>query len=349
MRKVNIQGKLVGEGEAIFIVAEAGVNHNGDVDLGKELIDVAKEAGADAVKFQTFKAEALVSKYAEKAEYQKETTSPIESQYLLIKKLELGDDELKELYDHAKKRNIIFLSSAFDEKSADLLDSLGVPAFKIPSGEITNIPLLQHIAQKKKPIILSTGMATMDEIEEALNIIKEEGLEDIILLHCITDYPARVSDVNLRVMVTLRKKFDLPVGFSDHTLGIDMPIAAAALGAAFIEKHFTLDRNLPGPDHKSSLEPAELKEMVRAIRNVEEALGDGIKRLTDAEEKNKKILRRSIVAKVNISRGGVLTKEMLDLKRPGFGIAPKYLNKIIGKKAKKDIRVDELITLDKLE
>ena len=348
MRKIRIRDKLVGDNEPVFIVAEAGVNHNGNVALGKKLIDLAKDAGADAVKFQTFKTEKVVTRYAEKAGYQKETTDSNESQYNMIKKLELKDEEFRELYDYTKKKNIIFLSSAVDKESVDLLDNLGVPAFKVASGEITNFPLLRYIAGKKKPIILSTGMSTLDEIEDALEVIKQKGVEDIVLLHCITSYPAKIEDANLRVIETLRHRFKLPVGFSDHTLGITTPIASAALGAVLIEKHFTLDRSLPGPDHRASLEPDELKEMVRAIRDVEKALGDGIRKLTEDEERIKKVARRSIVAKVRIPKGTIITEDMLDLKRPGVGIEPKYLNDVIGKRAKKDINPDELVTFEKL-
>ncbi len=348
MRKVKIEDKLVGDGEPVFIVAEAGVNHNGDVDLGKKLIDVAKDAETDAVKFQAFKAKNVVTKYAEKAKYQKETTGPNKSQYNMMKRLELKDEDLRELYNYAKKNNIIFLSSAFDKESVDLLDNLGVPAFKVPSGEITNFPLLRYIAEKKKPIILSTGMSTTAEIEEALEVIRENGVEDIILLHCVTSYPAKIEDVNLRAIETLRHRFKLPVGFSDHTLGITISIAATALGAALIEKHFTLDKTLPGPDHRASLEPDELKDMIKAIKDVEQASGDGIKKPTEGEEKIKKIVRRSIVAKVRIPKGTIITENMLAFKRPGVGIEPKYLNEVIGKKAKKDIKPDELITFKKL-
>lgn len=348
MRKVKIGNRIVGDGEPIFIVAEAGVNHNGDVGLGKKLIDVAKDAEADAVKFQAFKAENVVSKYAEKARYQKEATGPNKSQYDMIRRLELKDEEFRELYNYAKKNDIIFLSSAFDKESVDLLDNLGVLAFKVASGEITNFPLLRYIAEKKEPIILSTGMSTIGEIEEALKVIREKGVEDIVLLHCVTSYPAKIEDINLRVIETLRHRFKLPVGFSDHTLGITTPIAAAALGAVLVEKHFTLDKTLPGPDHRASLEPDELKDMTRAIRDVEKALGDGIKKSTKDEERIKKLVRRSIVAKMEIPKGTVITEDMLDLKRPGVGIEPKYLNEIIGKKAKKNLKPDELITFDKL-
>jgi N,N'-diacetyllegionaminate synthase len=348
MKKIEIGDKLIGDEEPIFIVAEIGVNHNGDVKLAKKLIDAAKNAGADAVKFQAFKTEKVVTKYAEKAKYQKETTGLAESQYDMMRRLELKEEELRELYDHANKSNIIFLSSAFDNESADLLGNLGVPAFKVASGDITNFPLLRHIAEKKKPIILSTGMSTLSEIEDALDFIREKGVEDIVLLHCTTSYPAKIEDANLRAIKTLSHKLKLPIGFSDHTLGITAPIAAAVLGAVLIEKHFTLDRTLPGPDHRASLEPNELKDMIIAIREVERALGNGIKKPTEDEKRIQKVVRRSVVAKVEIPKGIVITEDMLDLKRPAVGIEPKYLNRIIGKKAKKNIKPDELITFQKL-
>lgn len=345
MRKVKIASKMIGEGEPCFIIAEAGVNHNGKVELAKKLIDVAKNAGADAVKFQIFSTEAIAVKTAEKAPYQKKTTRK-GSQYEMLKKLELTKDGFRKLADYATSKNIIFLASAFDEESVDFLDELKVPAFKVPSGEITNFPLLKHMAGKKKPIILSTGMSTLKEVAGALSVLRAGGAKEIVLLHCVSDYPARVEDMNLRTMDTLRRKFRLPVGLSDHTLGITMPIAAVALGATVIEKHFTLNRKLPGPDHKASLEPDELGEMVAHIRKVEKALGDGIKRPTKSEDVIKKVVRRSIVARVNIPRGTVITGEMLDLKRPGTGLEPKYLKKVVGKRAKKDIKTDELITLE---
>ena len=342
--KITMGKKRIGEEEPCFIIAEAGVNHNGSVELAKKLIDAAKDAGADAVKFQTFKTESVVVKDAQKAEYQKETTGE-GSQYEMIKKLELTEEDFRELADYAKEKDIMFLSSPFDKESVDLLYELDVPASKVASGEITNLPLLRYIAKKEKPIILSTGMSTLGEIEEALDVIRSEGVEDIILLHCVSNYPARIEDVNLRAMGTLKQAFKLPVGFSDHTLGITAPIAAVALGACVIEKHFTLDRNLPGPDHKASLEPDELKEMVKAIREVEKALGDGIKRPTKEEEEIKKVARRSIVAKVDIPEGAIVTEDMLDVKRPGTGIEPRYIDMIIGKKAKEDIKKDEIISL----
>jgi len=343
MKRVRIGDRFVGDGEPCFIIAEAGVNHNGDIELAKKLIDVAKEAGADAVKFQTFKAENVVIKHTPKADYQVENTKSNESQYDMLKKLELSEDEFRELYRYAKNKGIMFLSTPFDFESVDFLEELGVPAFKISSTDLTNLPFLEYIAEKGKPIILSTGMGTLGEIEEAVSAIKNAGNENIILLHCITSYPAKIESLNLRVIKTLKEAFKLPVGFSDHSLGIYAPIAAVALGAVVIEKHFTLDKNLPGPDHKASLNPEELREMIRGIRLIEKALGDGIKRPTSEEMKIKKVARRSIVAKVNIPRGAIITKEMIAFKRPGIGLPPKYYNEVIGKKARRDIKADELI------
>jgi len=348
MKTFKIANRLIGEGVPCFIIAEAGVNHNGDIKLAKKLIDVAVKAGADAVKFQTFQAEELVTETAEKAEYQKETTGSKESQFAMIKKLELSDKNFKELFTYAQRKEIIFLSTPFDPESVDLLDKLGVPAIKVGSGEITNFPLLKHIASKQKPVILSTGMSTLDEVTEAVEVIRKAGSEEIALLHCVSCYPARIEDTNLRAIETLRRKFNLPVGLSDHTVGIHIPIAAVALGACIIEKHFTLDKNLPGPDHRASLEPAELKEMVQAIRSVESALGDGIKRPTADEKETKKAARRSLVARTNIPAGTVITEDMLDIKRPGTGLEPKLINLVIGKKAKKNIAFGEIITHSRL-
>lgn len=348
MTCLAIDNRNIGNNEPCFIIAEAGINHNGDIGLAKKLIDVAREAGADAVKFQTFKTEEVVSKEAKKADYQKVTTGAEESQFDMIKKLELAENDFEELFARAQGKGIIFLSSPFDKGSVDLLDELGVPAFKVASGEITNYPLLRHVARKKKPIILSTGMSTLEEIGEALEVIRGEGAEEIVLLHCISCYPAKIEDMNLKAMETLRHAFKLPVGLSDHTLGITIPIAAVALGACVIEKHFTLDKNLPGPDHKASLEPDELKQMVKAIRDVEKALGNGIRKPTVEEEEIKKIVRRSIIARVNIPEGTVITEEMLGVKRPGNGIEPKYLGHIIGRAAEVTIKKDEIITISKL-
>jgi N,N'-diacetyllegionaminate synthase len=342
--KVKIADRLIGEGEPCFIIAEAGVNHNGDINLAKKLIDVAKETGADAVKFQTYKAEELVTRNAEKARYQMETTSRNESQYDMIKRLELSEKDFEDLFAYAQEKGIIFLSTPFDKGSVDLLNKLGVPAFKVGSGEITCFPLLKYIAKKEKPILLSTGMATLKEVEEALKVIQQGRMEDIILLHCVSSYPSKIEDMNLRAMVSLREAFQLPVGLSDHSLGITVPIAAVALGACVIEKHFTLDKKLPGPDHRASLEPGELRQMVTAIRDLEKAMGDGIKRPTRDEEETKKAARRSIVARVDIPQGTIITKEMLALKRPGTGLEPKHLGEIIERAAKVAIKRDELIT-----
>ncbi len=344
MKLVKINNRIIGgDHQSVFVIAEAGVNHNGDIELAKKLVDIAVEAGADAVKFQTFKAKNIATRYASKARYQFKTTNSNESQYEMLKKLELGEGEFKELYRYARKKGIIFLSTPFDFESADFLEELGVPAFKISSTDLTNLPFLEYIAEKGRPIILSTGMGTLCEIEEAVNTIKNVGNEDIVLLHCITNYPTEFESLNLRAIQTLKATFKLPVGFSDHSRGIYAPIAAVALGAVVIEKHFTLNKNLSGPDHRASLDPEELREMITAIRLIEKALGDGIKRPTPEEEEIKKVVRRSIVAKVNIPKGAVITNEMLTFKRPGTGLPPKYYKEILGKKARRYIKADELI------
>jgi len=347
--KVKVGHRLIGEGEPCFIIAEVGVNHNGHFTLAKKLIDVAKEAGANAIKFQSFKAENVVTRKAPKAKYQKQATRPAQSQYEMIKKLELSAAHFEGLARHAQKKGMIFLSTPFDNESVDLLDGLGVPAFKIASGEITNLPLIRYTAKKSKPVILSTGMSTLREIGEALQVIRSEGIKDIVLLHCVTAYPAKMEDANLRAMETLRHAFKLPVGLSDHTLGITIPIAAVALGACLIEKHFTLDKNLPGPDHQASVDPEELKQMVKAIRQVEKAMGDGSKVPTKEEKQMQKVARRSIVAAVNIPKGTHISEAMLAIKRPGTGLEPKYMNKVIGAVARSRIAQDEPITTNKVE
>jgi N-acetylneuraminate synthase/N,N'-diacetyllegionaminate synthase len=339
--RIRIGDRYIGDGSPCFIIAEAGVNHNGDVEIAKKLIVEAKQAEADAVKFQMFRAEDVATRSAEKAEYQKQSTGKEESQYEMIKKLELSEDSFKELARYAKSKGILFLSSPFDDHSVDLLSELNVLAFKVASGEITNLPLLSHIAEKKKPIILSTGMATLGEIEEALRLIRRHSLDEIALLHCVANYPARIEDLNLRVIQTLKQAFGIPVGFSDHTLGIMASVLAVALGACIIEKHFTLDRNLQGPDHKASLEPAELREMIRGIRDAEKALGDGVKKISKDEEEIKKVGRRSIVARTTIRKGEKITREMLAIKRPATGIEPKYVDAITGRVTKKQIEEDE--------
>lgn len=346
MRKIKI-GKLVGDGEPCFIIAEAGVNHNGKIDLAKKLIDAAKNADADAVKFQTFKTEKILIKEAPKAEYQKETTGE-GTQYEMIKKLELSEKDFEKIAEYAKQKGIIFLSTPFDEESADLLEKLDVPAFKIGSGDLTNLPLLEYIAKKNKTMIVSTGMSTLDEVREAVETVRNTGNNQIILLHCTSNYPANIEDCNLLAMHTLEKEFNVPVGYSDHALGITVPVAAAAMGASVIEKHFTLDKNLPGPDHRASLEPDELKEMVKKIRNVEKALGTGEKKPAESEMEVQKLARKSIVARVNIHKGSIITRGMLAIKRPGTGLAPKYMKEVIGKKTKTDIKKDGLITFDKV-
>ena len=330
-----------------LIIAEAGVNHNGDIHMAHRLIDVAAEAGADLVKFQTFTAERLATRSAEKAVYQKQTTDSTESQFAMLKRLELNREMHDELIAHCRQRKIGFLSTAFDTFSVDLLVRLGVDRFKIPSGEITNLPYLKHIGKCGKPIILSSGMATLGEIEAALSVLVQAGtpLHCITLLHCNTDYPTPMTDVNLLAMLTIRDAFSVQVGYSDHTLGIEVPIAAVALGASVIEKHFTLDRMLPGPDHRASLEPNELKAMVKAIRNVELALGDGIKRPSPSEAKNMPIARKSLVANQPIREGDLFTEHNLTIKRPGTGISPMRWDEILGRKSPRDFVVDELIEL----
>tara|TARA_B100000959_G_scaffold282798_1_gene350034 strand:- start:2480 stop:3481 length:1002 start_codon:yes stop_codon:yes gene_type:complete len=329
-----------------FIIAEAGVNHNGSIELARKMIDVAVEAGADAIKFQTFKAEKVVSRYAPKAEYQKKTTTADESQLEMIKKLELGVDAHRELIAHCRQKNIQFLSSPFDLESIDLLNELGLDIFKTPSGEITNLPYLRKIGALKKEIILSTGMADLGEIEDAIDVLMEAGtkLKNITVLHCNTEYPTPMQDVNLTAMETIALKFCVRVGYSDHTLGIEIPIAAVALGAIVIEKHFTLDKNMKGPDHRASLEQDELKTMVNAIRNIEKTLGNGIKKPSPSELKNMVIARKSIVAARDIRKGEAFTEENLTIKRPGTGISPMRWDEVIGQRARKAHNIDELIS-----
>ncbi|MDC0253296.1 N-acetylneuraminate synthase [Bacteriovoracales bacterium] len=330
----------------VFIIAEAGVNHNGSLHLAKKLVDKAVEAKADAVKFQSFKAESLVTKTAEKAEYQKETTDSTESQFEMIKKLELTFSEQEELFNYTKEKGIMFLSSPFDLESADFLNKLGLEIFKIPSGEITNLPYLKRIASFKKEIILSTGMSTLEEIEDALQVLLQSGVDKarITMLHCSTEYPTPFENVHLNAMKTIKDNFKLNVGYSDHTEGIEVPIAAVALGARVIEKHFTLDKNMQGPDHKASLSPVELKNMVNALRKTQKVLGGPLKKPSKTELKNLLIARKSIVASKNIKKGEVFTEKNLTIKRPGNGISPMSWENLINKKATKDYVKDEQIT-----
>jgi N-acetylneuraminate synthase len=327
-----------------FIIAEAGVNHNGDINLAYKLIDAAKEAGADAVKFQTFKSEKVISKKAEMAEYQKKNTGKEESQIEMIKRLELTYNDFSDLKKYCDKKGIMFLSTAFDNESIDFIDNL-VPIFKVPSGEINNFPYLEKIAQKNKPVIMSTGMANLSDIEKALKTIKNVNEDlDITVLHCTTNYPCPYDEVNLKAMNTIKNAFKVKVGYSDHTLGVEIPVAAVAMGAEIIEKHFTLDKTLPGPDHKASLEPRELKDMVEKIRNIEKALGDGIKKPNLSEEKIKSAARKSLVANMDLEKGTILKKENFEIKRPGNGISPEFLDILVGKKLVKDIKEDEIFT-----
>ncbi len=330
-----------------LIIAEAGVNHNGDLDLAKQLIDAAADAGADLVKFQTFNANRQVTRTAKKADYQRQTTDSTESQQAMLHRLELTEVMHQELIAHCAVRNIGFFSTGFDIESVDLLVSLGQECFKIPSGEITNLPYLRHIGQLGKTIILSTGMATLGEIEAAIEVLEQAGTPHakITVLHCTTEYPTPMAEVNLRAMQNIHAAFGLAVGYSDHTQGIEIAIAAVAMGATVIEKHFTLDRNLPGPDHKASLEPAELKAMVTAIRNIEIALGDGIKRPSPSELKNIPIARKSLVAATAIRAGESFTEVNLGVKRPGTGISPMRWDEVIGRLAVRNYEADELIEL----
>jgi len=328
-----------------FIIAEAGVNHNGDQNLAKKMIDVACEAGADAVKFQTFVPENVISIFAEKAPYQKESTGAAESQLDMVRKFYLTFEQFIGLSEYSKSKGIMFLSTPFDIDSLEFLETIDMPIIKIPSGEIVNLPLLLAVATFQKPVILSTGMSTMEEVRFARNLLLENGAESVCLLHCNTEYPTPYKDANLRAMLALEQEFGGDVGYSDHTLGIEAPIAAVALGAKVIEKHFTLDKTMEGPDHSSSIEPDELKAMIKAIRNIEEALGIQEKTPTASEMKNISIARKSIVAGRDILAGEVFTKNNLAIKRPGTGISPTQWFEVIGKTAKRDFSYDELIEL----
>jgi len=330
----------------VFVIAEAGVNHNGSVELAKKLIDVASEVGADAVKFQTFKTELCISKDARKADYQvKNTGDDKETQYEMVKKLELSEEMHNELIAYCKEKNIMFLSTPFDHDSIELLSDLGLEIFKIPSGEITNLPYLRRIGKLNKKVILSTGMADIGEIEDALDILTQAGTqkENITVLHANTMYPTPMEDVNLKAMVTIGNTFDISYGYSDHTLGIEVPIAAVAMGASCIEKHFTLDKSLEGPDHKASLEPDELKAMVSAIQNIELALGSSVKKPSKSELPNIQVARKSIVAKLEIKKGEIFTEKNITIKRPGKGINPMRWDELVGNVALKDYKEDEVI------
>jgi len=331
----------------VFVIAEAGVNHNGSIKIAKRMVDAAVAAGADAVKFQTFKASSLVSKNAPKADYQRLRTKKNESHLEMLKKLELNLSKHKELLWYCHKNKIVFLSSPFDLESIDLLAHLGLRIFKIPSGEITNLPYLRKIGSFNKKIIISTGMASLREIRNALNILVFCGTkkENITILHCNTEYPTPAEDANLMAMLAIKDNLKVNVGYSDHTLGIEIALAAVALGARVIEKHFTLDRNMRGPDHKASIEPQQLRNMVCSIRNIEKAMGSGIKSPTSSETRNLLLVRKSIVAKTDILKGNVFTEDNITVKRPGTGISPMHWDKVVGKIAKKDFKQDELIRI----
>lgn len=330
-----------------FIIAEVGVNHNADLNLAYRLIDAAVSAGVDAVKFQTAIPELVVTGYAQKADYQKETSGADESQLAMIRKIHFPLETYRDIKKYCEAKGAIFFSTAFDPVSQTFLEKLGQPYHKVPSGEITNLPYLRQVGGSGRPVILSTGMATLGEIEAALDALEQAGTprSRITVLHCTTEYPTPMSDVNLRAMMTIRDSFGVAVGYSDHTLGIEVAIAAVALGATMIEKHFTLDRSLPGPDHKASLEPGELKAMVSAIRNIEQALGDGIKRPSPSEMKNKAVARRSLVAACAIRAGDIFSEANLTAKRPGTGLSPMRWDEVLGRKAPRDFMPDELIEL----
>jgi len=346
---IELGERRIGEGYPCFIVAEAGVNHNGDLGMAHRLVDVAVAAGADAVKFQTLKAEKLVSVYAPKADYQRRTTDRSESHFAMIKRLELSPDAHRDLAAYCRQRGILFLSSPFDEAGADLLQGFNVPAFKIPSGELTNLPYLAYVARKGRPLFLSTGMADLEEVGAALHVIESSGGPPVVLLHCVSSYPAPAAEANLRAMETMRRAFDRPVGYSDHVPGNEVALAAAALGACVIEKHFTIDRTLPGPDHQASIEPEELQALVCGIRAVESALGHGRKEPAPCERDNRILARKCLVAAMPIAAGTVLTEAMIARKRTGAGLLPDQLPKLIGRRMKTAIETDAPFSWEMVE
>lgn len=343
---LRLHGQEIGDGHPCFVIAEAGVNHDGRLERALELIDVAALAGADAVKFQTFSADRLVSAQAPKAIYQQRATDDQESQWTMLKRLELSPSDHHHLLAHCRRRNILFLSTPFDEQAAAFLNELPVPAFKIPSGELTNRAFLKEVACKQKPMILSTGMATLGEVEEAVSTIEATGNSQLVLLHCVSNYPADPGDVNLKAMLTLRQAFGYPVGYSDHTLGAEAPLAAVALGASVMEKHFTLDRTAPGPDHAASMEPDELGSLIRGIRTVEAALGNGRKRPVASEYEVAQVARKSLVARARIPAGALLTADLIAVKRPGSGLPPSMKPYLLNRTARVDIPAGTLLSLE---
>ncbi len=345
---VQVGARTVGAGWPCFVIAEAGVNHNGSVELACQLATTARDCGADAVKFQTFKADKLVTLEAPKAEYQRAATPNGESQFDMLRALELSDASHRVILEHCRKIGILFLSTPFDEASADLLEVLGVPAFKVSSGELTNLGLLAHIARKGKPIILSTGMADLTEVEQAVATIRQTGNGEVVLLQCVTNYPAAPADVNLRAMATMAQAFQVPVGYSDHTIGNQVAFASVALGACVLEKHFTLSRDLPGPDQKASIEPQELAELVRGIRVVEAAIGNGRKEPAASEAASSAMARRSLVAAATIPAGAVLTESLVTTRRPGTGLPPNMRGQVVGRMARVLIPEGTVISLTML-
>jgi len=347
--EIKIAGRIVGPGQPCFIIAEAGVNHNGDMDLARQLVDAATRAGADAVKFQTFTAESLLTPEAPKAEYQKQTTGSVESQFEMISRLELSAGDHRELINYCEDQGILFMSSSFDESSTDLLAELDVAVYKVPSGEITNLPFLDHVARKGKPMIVSTGMAYLSEVEAAVRTIEAAGNQDYILLQCTSNYPADPADANLAAMATMATAFNAPVGYSDHTPGIEVPLAAVALGACVVEKHITVDNALPGPDHLASSEPEEFSAMVRGIRTVESSLGHGRKEPAFSEANTASVARKSLVAAQDIPAGATLTEELIAIKRPGTGLPPEMRPHVSGRTTRRPIPKGEALTLEMLD
>lgn len=343
LKQIKIENKFIGKNQPVFIIAEAGVNFNGDLGIAKRLIDEAATAGADAVKFQTFKAELLVTDSAPQADYQAKNIGKTESQSAMLKRLELPRQWHAELMDYCRQKKIIFLSAPFSEDDADFLESINVPAFKIPSGEINNFPYLENLAKKGKPIILATGMSSLEEVKSALKIFDKAGNHNVVVLHCTSNYPASPRSLNLRAIPTLQTETGGLVGYSDHSVGYIADIAAAALGACVIEKHFTLDKNMEGPDHKASLNPKELRAMVKAVREAELMLGSSEKKITSEELSTRNVARKSVISKRKIARGAIISKDDLIIKRPGNGIPPTRLNDVVGKKARINIAVDTLI------
>lgn len=345
MKAIQINERWIGSGYPCFVIAEAGVNHNGDINLAKQLIDVASEVGADAIKFQTFKADRLVTRDAPKADYQRQTTSTQESQFEMLQRLELSEAAHAELVEYCKKRNLLFMSTPFDEESADLLEDLGVPVYKIPSGEITNIPYLNHVASKGKPLIVSTGMAYLGEVEKTVRTIEATGNSRFVLLHCVSNYPAAPEDINLSAMKTMATAFNVPVGYSDHTEGLEIAFASVAMGACVLEKHFTLDRDLPGPDHRASIEPEQFAALVQGIRAIEAAMGDGRKQPAASEANTASVARKSLVAATDLQAGTVITEEMIAIRRPGTGLLPELYPMLIGRKLTVDVKSGTLFDL----